>query len=294
MAYPTLKAEHNVVKKGVHEVTSPFGYRTLNGKKEHHDGIDFVGKSSTIDDIVAIADGKVTAILNTCSGSSPSTGNYVKIDHGCGITSVYYHLKKGSVAVKKGDKVKAGQVLGAMGATGNVTGAHLHFGIKANGTWVDPAPYIAGEKEIAPSDPMPTYQVHTLGGKWYEWVTGYNDKNTDGYAGVEKKPADAIRIKANLGNVKYRAHTVKYGSKKAQWWPWVTDDTGEDYNSYAGLLGRSMDQLQIKLENVKGYDIEYRVSHTGSTGYGAWKKNGATAGTSGKPIDKVQIRIVKK
>jgi uncharacterized protein YjdB len=202
---------------------------------------------------------------------------------------VYYNIKKGSVTVKKGEYVDAGDVIGRMGATGNVTGAHLHFGIKANGKWVDPAPYIEGKKEIVPAEPAATYQAHTLGGKWYPWVTGYNNENTDGYAGVEKKPIDGVRIKSNVGNVKYRAH-----NEGGRWWSWVTDDSGKGTESYAGVLGGAIDKLQIKLENVKGYDIEYRVSHIGSASYGAWKKNGATVGTSCKAIDKVQIRIVKK
>lgn len=288
MARETLKAKHNVLKKGVHEVTSPFGYRTLNGKKELHRGIDLVGKNSTLDYIVAIADGKVVGMLNSCSGSYPSQGNYVSIDHGNGITSVYYHLKKGSVKVKVGATVKAGAVLGYMGATGNVTGAHLHFGIKDNGTWVDPAPYITGEKEISTAAPVPTYQVYA-GGKWWPWVVGCNDSGSAGYAGVEKKAAQALRAKANIGNIKYRAHTV--GGK---WWPWVKDDTGAGSNSYAGVIGKNMDLIQLKLEGFNGYSIEYRVSPTGSTGYYAWVKDGATAGVVGYPIDKVQIRIVKK
>ncbi len=53
---------------------------------------------------------------------------------------VYYHLANRDV--KKGAKVRQGDVLGYMGATGNVTGAHLHFGIQSGGEWVDPEPYL--------------------------------------------------------------------------------------------------------------------------------------------------------
>lgn len=130
-----------VLKKGKHKVTSPFGMRTIWGKKKMHYGIDLVGAGSTLDYIIAFADGIVVA-----STSSVSMGEYVRIDHGNGNYTRYLHLKKGSRTVKVGDKVLKGQVLGYMGATGNVTGAHLHFDISVNGAYVDPAPYLEGKK----------------------------------------------------------------------------------------------------------------------------------------------------
>ncbi len=141
-----------VLAGGVHYVTSNFGKRTYknNGKwvSDFHYGIDLVGKGIACDDVVAIADGTVNAVLNNVAGAYPSQGNYVSIDHGNGVTTVYYHLKTGSVRVKVGEKVSAGTVLGYMGATGNVTGAHLHFGIKTGGEWVDPLPYLRGEVPV--------------------------------------------------------------------------------------------------------------------------------------------------
>ena len=148
MGYTTINAKKSVFKEKVHYMTSPFGMRTMNGKTSMHNGIDLIGKSYACDYIVAFADGKVTAMLNTCGGSSPSTGNYVTIDHGNGVQTVYYHMRKGSVTVNKGDTVKAGTVIGYMGTTGNSTGNHLHFGIKINGEWVDPRPYLEGTKSF--------------------------------------------------------------------------------------------------------------------------------------------------
>jgi len=148
MGYVTIKAKQSVFKEKVHYMTSPFGMRTMNGKTSMHNGIDLIGKAYACDYIVAFADGKVTAMLNTCGGSSPSTGNYVTIDHGNGVQTVYYHMRKGSVTVNKGDTVKAGTVIGYMGTTGNSTGNHLHFGIKINGEWVDPRPYLEGTKSF--------------------------------------------------------------------------------------------------------------------------------------------------
>lgn len=148
MGYTTINAKKSVFKEGVHYMTSPFGTRTLNGNTSMHNGIDLIGKNYACDYIVAFAAGKVTAMLNSCGGSTPSTGNYVTIDHGNGAITVYYHMRKGSVAVKVGDTVTAGTVIGYMGTTGNSTGNHLHFGVKINGSWVDPRPYLEGSKTI--------------------------------------------------------------------------------------------------------------------------------------------------
>lgn len=137
------KYKNPVLKKGGHKVTSPFGMRTIWGKQQMHNGIDLVGEGSTLDDIIAFEDGTVTV-----SKYSSTAGEYVKLDHGNGNYTRYLHMKKGSRTVKVGDKVLKGQVLGYMGATGNVTGAHLHFDVNVNGSYVDPAPYLEGTKEF--------------------------------------------------------------------------------------------------------------------------------------------------
>lgn len=130
-----------VLKKREHKVTSPFGMRTIWGKQQMHNGIDLVGKGATLDYIIAFDDGVVKA-----SKYSATAGEYVQIDHGNGNYTRYLHMKKGSRIVKVGDKVLKGQPLGYMGATGNVTGAHLHFDVSVNGCYVDPAPYLDGTK----------------------------------------------------------------------------------------------------------------------------------------------------
>lgn len=135
-----------VLKKGKHKITSPYGMRTIFGSKQMHKGIDLVGNNSTLDYIIAYADGKVTI-----SKYSNSAGEYVQIDHGNNIYTRYLHMKKNSRKVKVGDKVKRGQVLGYMGSTGNSTGAHLHFDININGAYVDPEPYLEGTKTFANS-----------------------------------------------------------------------------------------------------------------------------------------------
>ena len=123
-----------------YKITSRFGMRTLKGVTKMHKGIDLVAKTknggSAVDAITAHTGGEVIA-----AGYGESAGNYVKIRTAENVVMVYYHLKEAS-PLKKGQTVKRGQVIGYMGATGNVTGAHLHFGIKVGDTWVDPEPYL--------------------------------------------------------------------------------------------------------------------------------------------------------
>lgn len=115
-------------------VRSPMGWRIHPVKKErkHHNGTDIVpGKGGKAPYIEAFADGKVLkAQVSTAPGGG--FGHYVVLQHkidGEWYTSLYAHLVAGSIQVKAGQKVKAGQVLGKMGTTGMSTGVHLHWEI---------------------------------------------------------------------------------------------------------------------------------------------------------------------
>ncbi len=142
--------------------SSDFGERILNGEKNFHSGIDFPGQNGAKEIIVAVAPGKVVAMRNNIKGFSTtySSGNYVTIDHGNGIKTVYCHMEYNTIKVKVGDYVVANQELGLKGKTGHSFGAHLHFGVNVNGTYVDPKPYLLGEKSIeanATSDAFTTF-----------------------------------------------------------------------------------------------------------------------------------------
>ena len=133
-----------------YKITSKYGMRTLRGSTSMHNGIDLVAKAtnggSRTDYITAHTGGTVTA-----TGYDASAGNYVYIKTSSNVIMVYFHMKDNSITVKKGDKVVKGQKIGYMGSTGNSTGAHLHFGIKVNGEWVNPEPYL-DKDYVAESD----------------------------------------------------------------------------------------------------------------------------------------------
>ncbi|MEQ1888365.1 MAG: M23 family metallopeptidase [Alphaproteobacteria bacterium] len=114
-------------------ITSPFGMRTdpFNGSQKMHNGIDIDGETG--DPIHATAPGIVYEVA-----TGPEAGKRIRIEHPGGITSHYFHLS--AQLVKDGDQVDENTVIGLMGATGKrVTGSHLHFGMKQNGSWIDPA-----------------------------------------------------------------------------------------------------------------------------------------------------------
>lgn len=113
-----------------------------------HNGIDIADSGSP--DLVAAASGVVT-FAGCHSGHCPSKGSLyggsgtgwgVEVDHGNGYVTVYGHMR--SIYVKKGQKVKRGQALGKMGASGTATGIHIHFMVWKNGRWntVNPASYM--------------------------------------------------------------------------------------------------------------------------------------------------------
>lgn len=117
-------------------ITSQFGGREspVAGASSNHKGVD-IG-ASTGADILAAASGEVTI-----STYSYSAGNYIMINHGGGIYTVYMHASKLLVSV--GDQVKQGDVIAKVGSTGYSTGPHLHFGIRLNGEYVNPLTYVS-------------------------------------------------------------------------------------------------------------------------------------------------------
>ena len=113
-------------------ITSRFGAKS-SIRSGDHTGLDIAAKTGT--DIKVVADGTVTKATK-----SGAYGNLVVINHGNGIETYYAHTSK--MYVNVGDTVKAGDVIAAVGSTGNSTGPHLHFEIRINGDPVNPQNYI--------------------------------------------------------------------------------------------------------------------------------------------------------
>ena len=116
-------------------ITSRFGGRRSPGGigSTNHKGIDIAARVGT--PIKASGSGMVTF-----AGYKGSLGNLVIITNGKGIETYYGHCSK--LYVKKGQKIKAGDIIAAVGKTGSATGYHLHFEVHVNGRVVNPQNYI--------------------------------------------------------------------------------------------------------------------------------------------------------
>lgn len=141
-------------------ITSRFGVRTLKGVTKMHNGIDINatpdGKTGKVDHIMAHTGGTVCAV-----GYGSSAGNYIKIRVAPDTVMVYYHMRD-MATHKVGDTVQKGEILGYVGATGNVTGAHLHWGIKVGGSWIDPEPYLNKDYPVEPAVKYITMEIPVL------------------------------------------------------------------------------------------------------------------------------------
>jgi len=122
---------------GTNLITSTYGNRVspTAGASSNHQGMDI---NATEGQAIWAADGGTVVQ----SGYNSGYGNYVMIDHGNGVTTLYAHMS--SVSVSQGQTVSQGDTLGGAGHTGVATGDHLHYEVRVNGSQVDPSSYYSG------------------------------------------------------------------------------------------------------------------------------------------------------
>lgn len=152
--------------------------------------------------------------------------------------------------------------------------------------------YAEGAEEKPVTKPSVTYQVYA-GGKWWDEITGYNTKDSNGYAGVMGKAISGIRVKLSNGKtVTVRSHIC--GNPKNDWLAPVTrwDKSSE---GYSGWFGKPTDCITMKADGCK---LKYRVHVKGGgwlpwvTAYDISDANKGMAGIYGRPVDAVQIDVL--
>ena len=144
-----MKLKNHVLASKAEYCTADYGTREPSYSTHH--GMDFINDAGHACDVIAVADGEVVYVQDGVPGYDDevyTAGNYVRIKHESGVYSRYLHLVNGSIKVKVGQKVKAGAVLGTEGNTGYSMGTHLHFDINDGNGYVDPLPYLLGEKSF--------------------------------------------------------------------------------------------------------------------------------------------------
>lgn len=115
-------------------ISDSFGWRhhPILNRQQFHNGVDMAAPGGS--PILAAYDGTVVA-----AGYSSTMGNYIYLNHGSGLVTIYMHAS--ALYVSVGQDVSKGDKIAAVGTTGRSTGNHLHFGVRLNGSYVDPMGY---------------------------------------------------------------------------------------------------------------------------------------------------------
>ena len=136
---PTIQPISN---SNLKRMASGFGWRTdpFTKKRKRHWGMDFSAERGS--PIYATGDGKISRADNRAAGF----GNHIRIDHGFGYVSIYAHLElvQEKFSVRKGDKVKRGDIIGYVGSSGRSVAPHLHYEITKDGKKLNPINFYYG------------------------------------------------------------------------------------------------------------------------------------------------------
>lgn len=273
-----------ILQKGINRITQ--------GYSSEHKAVDIGRSHITVEPIIAHSAGKVVLLQTGQKNDKNATGNasygnFVKIDHGHGWSTLYAHLA--TVTVKNGENVAQGQVIGTMGNTGRSFGMHLHFEVRQDNVRIDPTPYL--EADLPIGEAHVTYRAYA--GKWWGEIVDCNDVNTKGFAGVQGKDMTAFMAKVTKGSIKYRVH-LSYDNR---WLNWISGYTTlNSRTGYAGNKGEIVDAVQIRYSGEDGYDLQYRVSLKENKKWLDWKSGSDSdgyAGILGKSIDCIQCKIVR-
>jgi len=235
--YPVLK--HNDIF-----LESPFGKRKYLGKVEQHNGVDLQYRpnntKNTPDTIISIAKGIITK-----TSYSASRGYYVEVRHTPTIISRYLHMVKGSIKVKVGQQVEAGTELGITGMTGAADGIHVHLAIEINGKYVDPLPYVLGEKTIVPKLEKGIEYFTTA--KKYKRYGAYVGVNKVPYAKLskdDKKKCDNVSgyARTKIG-VPYTFSNIQVDNK-GNWWGCTTHNPDQKKKHYICIYDKTGYQVK--------------------------------------------------
>ena len=223
----------NLYLSGDTTITSGFGPRNtgINGASKYHQGIDIavpIGNK-----VIASASGTVEA-----AGKSSSAGNFVKINHGNGIKTIYMH--NSNVMVFVGQKVNQGDVIALSGNTGISSGPHLHFGVEVNGTYVDPLTY------VNPNNPRPTGTMVDASSveEWRPYI--YDVFAELGFDATEEKVSRILKqIQTESGGNQFimqgiidsnSGKPITMGDGRCPWCPSQTGSSCKNTNIGHGLL----------------------------------------------------------
>ncbi len=238
--------------------------------------------------VLAAAPGRVRAVRDSMQDASVraigkaaiagrEAGNSIVIDHGDGWETQYAHLRQGSVAVRAGDTVKAGQKLGLVGLSGNTEFPHLHLEVRHDGKTVDPFTGLESAEACQPGD-RPLWQEQALGALAYV-ATGVLD------AGIAAAPP-AI----GDGSIdRDRTETFTSAAGAAVFWVQIYGAQANDLQELRLIApdGRVLAERKDRVSRNQAQRLAYAGLRRGSSGWPAGVYRGEYALYSGERQEKL-------